>query len=121
MKPEYQAWIREHVGESYGKCADATEAMLTAFPELLRVRGHYYCSAWGERAHWWLVDTDGNVIDPTASQFPSKGSGEYVPWDESRQEPTGRCPNCGGHCYNWDTCCSDKCGVEYVAFCSRGL
>lgn len=117
MKPEYADWITT-VTETYGTCREVTEAMAVAFPELTRVRGHYYCFAWGERAHWWLVDPAGEIVDPTATQFPSKGRGVYIPWEEGDQEPTGMCPNCGGNVYDGDACCSDKCDVEYVAFCT---
>ena len=116
----YQEWIDEHYPDyesSYGKCAEATLDMQKVFPELTRVRGHYYCSSWGEREHWWLTDKDGNIVDPTARQFPTKGHGVYDPWDESQPEPTGICPNCGEYCYNNDTCCSENCSREYAAYC----
>jgi hypothetical protein len=115
---DYQKWIDANASEARGKCAEVTKAMHERFPELNRVRGYYYCFAWGKRAHWWLVDARGNVIDPTASQFPSKGNGEYMPWDETQAEPTGRCFNCGEFCYNNETCCSESCGIEYVEFCT---
>jgi len=117
MKPQYLAWIEENVTETYGTCQEVTERMQAAFPELARVRGHYYCFAWGERAHWWLKD-GGEIIDPTADQFPSKGAGAYVEWVEGSAEPTGMCPNCGGYVYTGGTCCSDECGIEYAAYCS---
>jgi hypothetical protein len=114
---KYAAWIAEHVeGDGYGQCEELTRRMAEAFPELSRVRGHYYCWAWGERAHWWLTAGE-NVVDPTAQQFPSKGAGEYVPWDEGAPEPTGMCPNCGDPCYDGDTCCSAACTQSYVAYC----
>ena len=116
MKPEYVAWIAEHITETHGTCKEVTEQMAAAFPELTRVRGHYYCWAWGERAHWWLTYA-GDIIDPTSQQFPSKGHGEYVPWPEDAPEPTGMCPNCGDPCYGGDTCCSERCAQSYVAYC----
>jgi len=122
MDEKYRDWIAQNVPEAYGACREITSLMAAAFPELTRVRGHYYCLVWGERAHWWLETQTGGVVDPTAMQFPSKGAGSYVPWREgARGEPTGMCPNCGGQAYNGDTCCSDECGREYVAFCSQGL
>lgn len=114
---KYRAWIKDNVTETYGRCAEVTQQMAAAFPELTRVRGHYYCFAWGEREHWWLTTPDGEIIDPTAAQFPSRGRGHYEPWDESRPEPTGMCPNCGGYCYDGNTCCSDSCGLAYAAYC----
>jgi hypothetical protein len=120
MKQQYVDWIAENVEETYGKCMEATKRMQTTFGELRLVRGHYYCLVWGEREHWWLVDPDGEIVDPTAKQFPSKGTGPYVEWDESQPEPTGICPNCGGYVYDGGTVCGEKCHNEYVAFCMRG-
>lgn len=114
----YTAWIAQNVTETYGKCAEVTLAMQQAFPELTRVRGHYYCPIWGERAHWWLVNTDGEIIDPTKAQFPSKGIGHYEPWPEGAREPTGMCPNCGELIYDGNYLCNDTCYRQYVAFCS---
>jgi hypothetical protein len=105
--------------EAYGACREVTERLAAQFPELRRVRGHYYCVTWGERAHWWLVDPEGNIVDPTASQFPSKGKGQYVEWVEGTKEPTGRCPNCGDLCYDGGYCCSENCGIAYAAYCSN--
>ena len=117
MDDRHQDWIAEHVtGSVYGKCAEITQVMADAFPELERVRGHYYCTTWGERTHWWLTTIEGVIVDPTASQFPSKGAGDYVPWTDGEPEPTGRCANCGELAYNGRTVCSDTCGIEYVAF-----
>ena len=120
MDIRYTDWIALNVtGDGYGKCKQVTESMAVAFPELHRVRGHYYCDTWGECAHWWLIDPNWQVVDPTAAQFPSKGAGKYVKWEEGSEEPTGKCPNCGELIYGGDSVCSEKCGVEYVAFCRR--
>src|SRR5687767_13556478 len=105
---------------AYGNCVEATTAMASAFPELRRVRGHYYCAVWGERQHWWLVTPDGTIVDPTAAQFPTEGHGVYEPWDESAEEPSGRCPNCSGYVYGGGTVCSDDCAREYEAYVRRG-
>jgi len=64
-----------------GRCKAYSEAAVAKDPTLTLVRGHYYCPYWGEQPHWWTVRSDGTVYDPTAEQFPSKGSGEYVPFD----------------------------------------
>ena len=117
MKPAYATWITANVTNTYGRCKDVSEQMSAAFPELTLVRGYYYCWSWGERTHWWLVDEQGEIVDPTAAQFPSKGTGEYVAWVEGSPEPTGMCPNCGGYVYDGNTCCSEKCGLDYAAYC----
>lgn len=117
LKAIYRDWIAANVLEVDNKCAEATLAMLEVFPELTRVRGHYYDFALGERPHWWLTDPEGNIVDPTAAQFPSGGRGVYVPWDESQPEPTGRCPNCSELCYDGNYCCSPECSRSYAAYC----
>lgn len=123
MDDKYTAWISEHYPtyeSAYGKCAEATTAMLAVFPELHRVRGHYYCLVWGERSHWWLVTADGGIVDPTAVQFPSRGTGVYEAWNEGSAEPTGKCPNCGGYAYNHAAVCSDACAREYERYLMHG-
>ena len=85
---------------AYGKCERVCKAMLETFPDLTLIRGHYWDYEWGRRQHWWLSDRNGNVIDPTAMQFPSKGTGTYEPWDEGSPEPTGKCMQCGEYTYD---------------------
>jgi len=121
MQEKYKKWIEDNVTEAYGKCAEVTAAMVAAFPELTRVRGHYYCYGWGERTHWWLTAPDGSIVDPTKDQFPSKGNGEYVPLPANAPEPTGKCPNCGELIYNGGDFCDDHCGHAYVAFIHASL
>jgi hypothetical protein len=43
----YDNWITLHVSKAYGACAEVTLSMQECFPELTRVRGHYYCIVWG--------------------------------------------------------------------------
>lgn len=118
MKPEYEKWIKDNVKSVYCSCLEVTEEMRKKFPELIRVRGHYHCVLWGRCPHWWLITAEGEIIDPTASQFPSRGAGYYEPWDESKPEPTGKCLNCGDYCYNGEACCSDQCGKAFSDHCS---
>lgn len=114
MNSNYKKWIETNIkNEGLGQCKEATVQMKECFPELTRIRGHYYCPIWGEREHWWLTTPQGEIIDPTVAQFPSKGIGHYEPWNESKKEPTGKCPNCGDYCYNGKTVCSDRCYEEY--------
>jgi len=102
MRALYQAWIRENVPENpAGKCREVTRRMREAFPELRRVRGHFLDVS-GERPHWWLLDPDGDILDPTVSQFGLKGPPSpyrYLPRDEREPEPTGRCLECGELCF----------------------
>lgn len=105
---------------AYGQCADATQRMANVFPTLTRVRGHYHCPVWGMRAHWWLIDEDGTIVDPTSRQFPSAGLGVYEPWQEGDNEPTGKCMHCGNYCYNGDVACSESCQREIVLYYEKG-
>lgn len=106
----HKKWIEENYPtyeSAYGNCAAATTKMVEAFPELKRVRGHYYCAVWGEREHWWC-ELNGTIVDPTAVQFPTKGIGRYIPWDEDAEEPTGKCMECGDYCYDGHYFCCDS-------------
>ena len=117
---KYIDWINQNVKDGgYGHCKELSEQMQKAFPELKLVRGHYYCLVWGERGHWWLVSPDGVIVDPTAGQFPTKGRGKYVEWIEGTKEPTGKCPNCGGYCYDDKYLCCERCEKEYIAYCNN--
>ncbi len=64
-----------------GKCREMSEAAVAEDPTLTLVRGYYWDGAWGKQAHWWCVRADGTIFDPTVLQFPSKGTGEYEPFD----------------------------------------
>ncbi len=113
---KYADWIDQNVTKTYGKCEEYTELMAKAFPELTRVRGHYHCFDWGKREHWWLVTKEGQIIDPTSAQFPSKGLGNYEPWIEGTKEPTGKCIYCGGYAYDGNIWCSDECKQKLIAY-----
>ena len=115
MKLEYQQWVNNWLRNNtpHLKCKEATEEMKITFPELKRIRGHVL-TEYGERPHWWLVDENDNVIDPTSTQF--KIIGGYDAWDESQPEPTGRCLNCGELCYDYKSVCSDQCAIEYKVY-----
>lgn len=116
MEDFYRKWINDKVptaDAAYAKCAEITLAMAEEFLELDRVRGIYHCPIWGKRTHWWLKDEDGNVVDPTAKQFPSGGIGEYQEITNDEECPTGRCPNCGEMTYKFETVCSAKCYEEF--------
>jgi hypothetical protein len=96
-----------------GKCKEMSEELVKNDPTLRLVRGFYYCPFWGEQGHWWTVNKNGDIIDPTAKQFPSGGiTGEYVEFDgivyceecgkEMKEEDVqfaGNYPLCSTRCY----------------------
>jgi hypothetical protein len=86
--------------------------MQAVFPELRLVRGHYHDEQWGRQEHWWLQRGD-RVIDPTAVQFPSAGSGLYEEHPEGAEEPTGQCLNCGDYVFDYTPFCCARCDSEF--------
>jgi len=64
-----------------GKCKELSEAAIKEDSTLKLVRGHYDCPFWGKQDHWWTVRPDGTIYDPSKNQFPSRGIGEYIPFD----------------------------------------
>jgi hypothetical protein len=96
-----------------GKCKEMCDALVEKDPTLKLVRGHYYEPLWGTaEQHWWCIDKDGKIIDPTVEQFPSRGMGTYEPFDgwvncatcgrELREEEAvmaSRYPVCNDRCY----------------------
>lgn len=91
-----------------GKCKEFAEAAVAADPSLRLVRGHYYCPHWGEQPHWWTVRADGSIYDPTAAQFPSKGTGAYIEFNG-----VIACEYCGKEVPE-----SEAYLVEHHAYCS---
>jgi hypothetical protein len=126
----YKEWVSTHikVREDYWrKCESVTLRMKEAFPELIRVRGHYHDIWFGPIPHWWLKTEDGTIIDPTCRQFSEVQSwdmsGHHSLYAEVDDEnlPTGKCPNCGEYSYNRMFCCSENCYSEYRAYCMEAV
>jgi hypothetical protein len=96
-----------------GKCKEICEALIEKDPTLTLVRGHYLEPFWNtDEEHFWCVDKNGKIVDPTVEQFPSKGLGIYTPFDgyvscescgkqleEKEATIAGRFPVCDGRCY----------------------
>lgn len=120
----YEAWISEHwatpeKNNGYGKCKEACEEMVLEFPHLRMQHGFYHDSLWGLRPHWWLVDTDDSVVDPTRFQFPTRGGGEYRPL-KLEQEPIGKCLYCGEWLYV-DGYDSSFCSPDCARLCTESM
>ncbi len=101
-----------------GKCKEMSEALILNNPHLRLVRGHYIDHIWPDQPHWWCVDAEGNIIDPTKDQFPSKGTGEYVEFsglatcehcgkqvhEDDIRQTAGRHVYCSGECFYSAVC-----------------
>lgn len=100
-----------------GKCRELSEAEIAKDSSLTLVRGHYFCPIWNSlEQHWWTVDKDGKINDPSRLQFPSKGFGIYEPFDGNVE-----CAECGKVVKEEDasidgryTFCSYKCHGRFV-------
>jgi len=97
MKTEHAEWIERYLDRCgrnpRGRCSSATAEMIVVFPELTRVPGViYYDGGWSSE-HFWCVDYDGDIVDPTAAQF--KNITHYAPWQPGDEVQVGRCMNCG--------------------------
>ena len=74
-----------------GKCKEYCEELMDNDSSLTLVRGYYHCPMWGKQEHWWCKDSDGNIVDPTVNQFPTKGAAaEYEEFNGLIE-----CANCG--------------------------
>ncbi len=115
------AYVAKHDGFVRGKCKKATEEMIATFPELRKAAGFVYCR-WGRDQHWWCVDPDGTIVDPTAAQFQGYIYGykelDFADPEDVDSIPIGKCANCGGPIYRTsertDTVCSNICANEGI-------
>ena len=123
MLDTYKNWIDNHYPtkqSAYRACEEATINMSLSFPELKRVCGlasveELYGDPPTKTPHWWLKDKNGNIVDPTGHQYPTR----ILKYEEASEDcgpPTGRCPNCGDLCYEGHYLCSDKCSKEYMKY-----
>ncbi len=74
-----------------GRCKELSTKLCEENPNLILVRGFYWCPIWNVRdQHWWTKDSNGVIHDPTKGQYPSNGCGEYTEFDGFCQ-----CDECG--------------------------
>ena len=123
MKPEYQAWIDAYVStfskdengqpRTRGSCGHAAKMMILSFCELRRVPGHAFTPV-GVSDHWWCETPDGEIVDPTVSQF-WPWMPDYSEWPRNEPIPIGKCMNCGMLCYPDSpdrNACTEQCYKE---------
>lgn len=118
MRPEHAEWIVffESACAYFvrGKCKQAATKMAREFPELRVAAGFAHWNAGREirDQHWWCVDTDGTIVDPTRAQFTGPVMYEELDVNDPKTRalvPTGRCMDCGRDVYNHDRFCSRAC------------
>lgn len=70
--------IKNDYLEYRGKCKELAEKECHKNNTLILIKGWYYCPIWNvKEQHWWCIDKDKNIIDPSKYQYPSKGQGIY--------------------------------------------
>lgn len=126
MNPSYAEWIAAYVarqpeGFVRGKCKEAAKEMAAAFPELRVAAGFVYCT-WGRDEHFWCVTSDGELVDPTESQFQAVFNYEELDLNDPKTRdivPIGKCMNCGEETYVGSLgsdICSQSCHDSFVAY-----
>jgi hypothetical protein len=98
----YYSQPRSSISIAYllkGKCYSFGQKFVEKWPQLKLVCGFY-----GHNEHYWLVDLDGTIVDPTVWQFHEQGDDgdprKYRVLDSSRDKVyIGRCMNCGNGIY----------------------
>lgn len=95
-----------------GKCLEECEKLVEQDSSLKLVRGYYYEPLWNTKEqHWWCVDRNGNIVDPTRLQFPSEGVEEFYEEFDGYVE----CSQCGKRLKEEDADIEGR-----YAFCSTG-
>lgn len=128
----YEEYIKERIKDQYkgdprltlGKCVEEVHAMHQEFPELEVVKGHVYVEWFAghqrerKRGHWWLVTSDGDIVDPTAGQFPVIE--RYEAYVEGAHVRVGTCMNCGEPLWGAPgaapTFCGRACELSYARY-----
>lgn len=105
VKTVYSEWIKmlEQSGTDLkNKCTKYSKEMAEIFPELRATSGWIVSKAGGKTEHWWTVDKDGNIYDPTVKQFSFEVSHyeEYL-----GPHPIGKCANCGDWVFETNSFC----------------
>jgi len=103
-----------------GRCRDEALKLARDDRSLTVVRGWATPVGGAMIEHWWLIDQDGKVVDPTVDQFPARPV--YIP--ECVGVPPERpalmylCPNCGDtHTGDFSVdVCSDRCARAYASY-----
>jgi hypothetical protein len=106
------------------RCKEVSMKMQELIPSL-----HLVCGFFKGTEHWWLVDPEGNIVDPTVRQFacwPDVSPADYRVFNpETDHIYIGKCPNCGRENYGLQSeapkyLCSTECEEDYAAYLKRG-
>ncbi|HLG27439.1 MAG TPA: hypothetical protein VI423_06600 [Paenisporosarcina sp.] len=121
---EYDNWIQEYrIANKVlrGFCWSASKLMQEKFHELKQERGYVITEDGGWHQHWWCVAPDGQIYDPTVTQFGTTII-RYEPYDEEEHGPlpTGKCLNCSELIFNGKTFCDENCEKSTLDYLKYG-
>jgi hypothetical protein len=121
MEQKYKDWIQNYERNIFRKCIEVTQEMQYAFPELRIAKGMVTIIDDGrDYPHQWLVDIEGNIVDPTAKQWVAIIN--YKEIKEEDEQLVGKCPNCGEWIYgDYRKFCDDKCVDSYLRYIMSGI
>lgn len=141
-KPEYEAFRAELVAKARAqyhpvqrdtlpeyyivkaRCMEFSNAFVEKFPELRTERGwinsqEREAKGWSAGEHWWCVDPEGNIVDPSLNQFAFWREPEKLVYKVFNPETDviyiGRCHNCGDPIYGLEAQ-----GPAYMCFPEEG-
>lgn len=128
---KYEKWIGKHSSDIFkvlGRCQSICTKMVAEFPELRITNGFVKLDGVEEQqTHWWCVDPDNNIVDPTAFQYVWNNTPilQYIEIDDdhpARKYPRRKCMNCGKYFFDgpghkeYYPCCDKKCLEEYTIY-----
>ena len=113
------------IQDTLGKCQEACLAIKKEFPELRITNGFVtLCLINKPVTHWWCVDLEGNIVDPTAKQYDWNGTPildyEEIPDNHpERLYKKQKCMNCGEYYYitpDLKIMHTQKCELEFMRY-----
>jgi len=122
---KYEKWIRNYISKNrvLGNCKSACYEIQDEFPELEVVAGWAITQSHGKQEHFWCVDVEGEIVDPTHDQWGEEIL-EYIVWNPGDEVAVGKCQDCGVTIYKKvdtldgirETFCDEKCFSSYAKY-----
>jgi hypothetical protein len=111
MKQEWLNWIDSYPGQKILRSREVCNEMREEFSGLHLVQGYIDVGYGRPLHHWWLVSKEGEIVDPTTSQYPPIL--RYEEWDETSPPSSGRCLNCKSFTFDGSHFCNQGCEKQF--------